>query len=194
VPAETSKAIASIGSASTTSDARGLFETFIPESQRRATLGAQINPQTILRREGDRQRGKLIYFSDGARCRACHEIDDPRESLGPTLQEINKKYARLDELLLHVLQPSQKIEDLYALYAVLTSDGHAMSGMLAEQNEKEVVIRAADKKMTRIARDSIAEIRKLPKSLMPDSILSDLTAQEAADLLEYIQSIGPPSR
>lgn len=194
MPAETAKAAASLGSASTTSDVRGLFETFIPESQRRATLGARIDPQTILSRRGNLQRGKLIFFSDGARCRACHEIDDPRPSLGPTLQEINKKYGRAGELLEHVLQPSQKIEEPYAAYAVLTDDGRSINGMLAEQNEKEVVIRSADKKVTRIARDSIAEMRKSPKSLMPDNILSDLTAQEAADLLEYIQAVGPPKQ
>ena len=31
-------------------------------------------------------------------------------------------------------------------------------------------------------------LRAMDKSLMPDRILSDLTAQEAADLLEYIRS------
>jgi len=192
LPEETAKAAAALGSALNTSDIRGLFETFIPESLRRPTLGTQINPQTILSRRGDQQRGKLIFFSDGARCRACHEIDEPRESLGPSLQEINKKYTRLPEMLEHVLQPSQKIEDPYAAYSVLTSDGRALSGLLAEQGEKEIVIRSADKKTTRIARNQVAEMRKSQKSLMPDNILSDLTAQEAADLLAYIQSLGPP--
>jgi uncharacterized repeat protein (TIGR03806 family) len=192
VSEETAQAAASLGSASSISDVRGLFETFIPESQRRATLGANINSQTILSRQGDRQRGKLIFFSDGARCRACHEIDDPGQSLGPTLQEINKKYANPAELLQHVLQPSLKVDDPHAAYAVLTNDGRAIQGLLAEQNEREIIIKTADKKLTRIARDSIAEMQKSQKSLMPDRILSDLTAQEAADLFEYIQSLGVP--
>ena len=34
------------------SDIRGLFETFVPESKRRATLGANIDPQVILSRQG----------------------------------------------------------------------------------------------------------------------------------------------
>jgi putative heme-binding domain-containing protein len=181
---------AALGSAAPTSDVRGLFETFIPESKRRATLGANIDPQIILSRQGDKQRGKLIFFSDGARCRACHEIDEPNQSLGPTLQEINKKYSRPAELLQQVLQPSLKIDDPFAAYAVLTTDGRAINGLLAEQTDKEVVLKTADKKLARIARGSIAEMQKSPLSLMPDRILSDLTAQEAADLFEYIRSLG----
>ena len=181
---------ASLGSASTTSDVRGLFETFVPESKRRATLGATIDSQSILGRRGDRQRGKLIFFSDGARCRVCHEIDEPSQSLGPTLQEINKKYAKLDELLQHVVQPSLRIDDPYAAWSVITNDGQQLNGLLVEQNEKEIVIKTADKKTVRIARSSVAEMQKSPVSLMPSRILSDLTAQEAADLLEYIRSLG----
>jgi putative heme-binding domain-containing protein len=190
VSQETFDTVASLGSAVVTSDVRGLFETFIPESKRRPTLGPNIDPQIILGRQGDRQRGKLIFFSDGARCRACHEIDDPAQSVGPTLQEINKKYARATELLQHVLQPSLKIDESFAAYAVLTNDGRAINGLLAEQNEKEIVIKTADKKLARIPRDSISEMQKSAVSLMPDRILSDLTAQEAADLFEYIRSLG----
>jgi hypothetical protein len=40
----------------------------------------------------------------------------------------------------------------------------------------------------RLARQDIEDMRKSEKSLMPDGILSDLTAQEAADLFEYIRS------
>jgi putative heme-binding domain-containing protein len=190
LPAKTATTVAELGSASSRGDVRGLFETFLPESRRRATLGANINPQTILARAGDAPRGKLIFFSDGARCRACHEINDRGNSLGPTLQDINKKYARPAELLQHVLQPSLKIEEPYLAYAVLTTDGRAFTGLMADKSDKEVVIRAADRKLIKIPHDSIAELQKSTKSLMPDNILSDLTAQEAADLLAYIQSLG----
>ena len=82
-----------------------------------------------------------------------------------------------------------KIDEPYAAYAVLTHDGRAINGLLAEQSDKEIVIKTADKKLMRLARSSLAEMQKSPVSLMPDRILSDLTAQEAADLFEYIRSI-----
>lgn len=178
------------GSTLAVGDRRGLFETFIPEGQRRPTLGANIDPQTILSRTGDQQRGKLIFFSDGARCRACHEIDDPGQSVGPTLQEINKKYPRLPDLLQHVLQPSLKIDDAFAAYSVLTADGRAVSGLMIEQGNQQITLKSADKKLVKLSRDDIVQLQKSPQSLMPDRIMSDLTAQEASDLLAYIQSLG----
>ncbi|HUY31949.1 MAG TPA: PQQ-dependent sugar dehydrogenase [Pirellulales bacterium] len=168
-------------------DVRGLFETFIPESQRTATLGANIDPQDILNRQGDPERGKLIFFSDGARCRACHEIDDRAKSLGPTLQEITKKYPRPAELIQHAIQPSLKIDEPYAAYTVVTDDGRAWTGLVVEKTEREVVIKTVERQVVRIARKNIDEMLKSEKSLMPDRILSDLTAQEAADLFEYIR-------
>ena len=183
-------AIASVGYASPSSDIRGLVETFLPESQRRRVLGANADPQSILSKSGDQERGKLIFFSDGARCRNCHDLDDRDKSLGPTLQEIVKKYPQPTELLDHVLMPSKKIEDQFAGYVVLTTDGQSISGLLVEQTDKEVVIKTVEKQVVRIARDNIEQMRKSDKSLMPDRILSDLSAQEAADLLAYLRTQG----
>jgi putative heme-binding domain-containing protein len=170
------------------SDVRGLFETFVPESKRRATLGSKIDPQTILSRKGDHQRGKLIFFSDGARCRACHEFDDRSKSLGPTLHEITKKYPKQTDLLQHVLQPSLKVDEPFAAYTIVTADGRVLSGLIVEKNDKQIVLKTPERQLVRLARSDIDEMRKSEKSLMPDGILSDLTAQEAADLFEYIRS------
>ena len=129
--------------------------------------------------------------SAGPDCKStAHEIDDPSQSFGPSLQEINKKYAQLPELLQQVLQPSLKIDEPYAAHVVLTNDGRSISGLLASQNDREIVIKTSEKKLERLSRDAVAEMQKSPKSLMPDRILSDLTAQEAADLFAYLQSLA----
>ncbi|MGH7138378.1 MAG: hypothetical protein ACREHD_21720, partial [Pirellulales bacterium] len=188
VSGEAFRQAVSLGAAAPSSDVRGLFETFVPETQRRATLGPNIDPDLVLRRQGDRQRGKLIYFSDAARCRACHELNDRDKSLGPTLAEINRKYPSRGELLVHVLRPSQKIDDPFAAYQVATTDGRLLSGLLIKQDEREVVLKTVEKQTLVIGRGEIDELTRSPKSLMPEGVLSDLTAQEAADLLEYIRS------
>ena len=190
VSQEDSQLAISIGTKAPTSDIRGLFETFIPESDRRKTLGATVDPQSILGLQGDRERGKLIFYSDGARCRACHEIDDRSKSLGPTLQEINKKYPQPAEMLQHVLQPSLKIEDPVAAFAITVDDGRVLSGLIVETTDAGVVLKTAEKQIVRIPRKNIDEMRKSDKSLMPERILSDLTAQEAADLFEFIRLQG----
>lgn len=191
MPREIADEIIKAGVAAPSGDIRGLFETFIPESQRRATLGPHVDPQTILSLTGDHDRGKLIFFSDGARCRNCHEIDDRSKSLGPTLQEIAKKYPQATDMVQHVLQPSLKVEDVFAGYAAVTDDGRVLSGMIVEQSPETVVLKTLEKHVVRLARKEIEELKKSDKSLMPERILSDLTAQEAADLLAYIRSQTP---
>jgi putative heme-binding domain-containing protein len=178
------------GSRSKRSDIRGLFDHFLPESQRRKTLGPKITPDTILKLTGDTGRGQLIFFSDAARCRACHDATDRVKSTGPTLVEINKKHRRRSDFLDHVLNPSLKIEPPFVTYVVLDTDGRVTTGLLVDDKNDAITLKTAERKTVRIARDNIEEMRKSTRSLMPDRILSDLTAQEAADLISYIRSLG----
>jgi putative heme-binding domain-containing protein len=187
-PAEFNTAV-SLGSKSS-SDISGLFETFIPEPQRRKRLGPNPQPEAILSLDGNVARGKLIFHSDAARCRNCHDISDPGKSLGPTLREINKKYPRRSEMLQHALNPSEKIDDKFAAYLVVTADGRLVTGLLLEQTAQSIQLKTSEGKVLSINADDIDEIQKSKRSLMPEQILSDLTAQEAADLIAYLGSLG----
>jgi putative heme-binding domain-containing protein len=75
-----------------------------------------------------------------------------------------------------------------AAWLAITDDGRQISGLLVEQTDDAVTIKTAEKQLVRFDRATIEELRKSDKSLMPERILSDLTAQEAADLVEYIRS------
>lgn len=174
------------------SDIAGLFETFLPESQRRARLGPKPDPQSILKLTGDVSRGKLIYFSDTARCRNCHEHTDADKSIGPTLADINKKTPQPGEMLLHVLEPSRRIDDKFAAYVVTTTRGQVVSGLLVRESPQEIVLKTAERKIVTIPVSDLDDRQRSPKSLMPDGILSDLTAQEAADLLAYVRAVSSP--
>ena len=58
--------------------------------------------------------------------------------------------------------------------------------VLAKRDEKEVVLRDGQNKEIILAAKNVEELRPSPRSLMPDRQLAGLTAQEAADLLEYL--------
>lgn len=180
-----------LGNSAARTDVQGLFETFLPEAKRRKRLGPHAQPEMILSLTGDAGRGKLIYFSDAGRCRACHDFTDPAKSLGPTLAEINKKYPRPAEMVQHVLQPSAKVEDKFAAYTAVTTQGRVVTGLVLVNNDQHVQLRTQENKIVTIPRDELDELVKSTKSLMPDQILSDLTAQEAADLLEYVRAVAP---
>ena len=177
-----------------TSDIRGIFDDFIPESGRKKTLGRTFDPSIVLNQAGDALRGRLIFFSDAARCRACHHTEEANLSVGPTLKEISKKYVHSSELLQHILQPSLKIDDKFAAWAVVTADGRILSGLLESQSEAEAVLRTADRQLVTVAKLEIEEMNKSTKSLMPDGVLSDLTKDEAADLLAFIRSLSETAK
>ncbi len=63
-------------------------------------------------------------------------------------------------MLQHVLRPSQKIDEPFAAYAIATADGRLLSGLLVEKNDQAVVVKTAEKKLIRIARDDIEELRR----------------------------------
>jgi putative heme-binding domain-containing protein len=179
-----------IGNESQDTHISGLFETFVPEASRRARLSLNFDPEVILSRIGNSVRGKLLFSSNSVLCKTCHDTVDQSQSFGATLLEINKKHKQRSELLQHVLNPSMQIDEPFAGYSVLTKEGNMIIGLLVEKTDEAVVIKTLDRKLVRIPTEQVEEIEKSSQSLMPIGILSSLTAQEAADLLEYISSIG----
>ena len=141
----------------------------------------------LLAVKGVSSRGKLIFYSDGARRRNCHDLYDASRSTGPTLTEIRTKYKQTGELLQQILKPSLKVEEKFAMWTIITDKGRVNSGLIVSQSDEEIVLKTAERKSVRIPKSEIDELKKSPKSLMPEGVLSDLTEQEAADLLAWLR-------
>jgi putative heme-binding domain-containing protein len=93
-------------------------------------------------------------------------------------------------MLTHILKPSLKVDEKFAMWVVITQTGRVYSGLLVSQNDEAVVLKTADRKTVRVAQSQIDVMQKSSQSLMPEGILSDQTAQEAADLLAWFSSEG----
>ncbi len=169
------------------SDMRGLFETFLPDSETRKVLGPMIDPDLILRTEGDAARGELIYFSDSVTCKTCHPLGGKERPVGPDLRGVGKKYPRVD-MLRHILKPSFEVAPEFATYLLVEESGATHTGVLTRQTDTEVVLTTAARETVRVAAADVKLLSKQSKSLMPELLLRDLTAQEASDLLEFLLS------
>ena len=171
------------------SQIRDLFERFVPEQERPKRLGSVIKPEQILALKGDAQRGRQLFFkSTVLQCVNCHRIAGTGSKLGPDLTEMGKKYSRA-QILESILEPSKFIDPKYIAYFVETTDGQVQTGLLAEKNDKEVVLRNAGDKEFRIPAKKVATLAPQSKSLMPELLLRDLTAEQAADLLEFLAGL-----
>jgi putative heme-binding domain-containing protein len=121
-------------------------------------------------------------------CRNCHRIGEAGTPVGPDLTSIAKQRTRA-ELLESILDPSRKIDPKFVTYVVETKAGQVHTGLLVERTPDRVTLRAADNKPIDVAAADIEQLVPQQRSLMPDLLFRDLTADQLADLLAYLESL-----
>jgi putative membrane-bound dehydrogenase-like protein len=189
LPAELTTRVVSRAGSHPDANVRALFEKYLPEDQRPRKLGDAIKPEEILALQGRARRGQRIFSqSTAAQCKNCHTTDGKGGMMGPDLSAIGKKYERA-ALLETILKPSKAISHEYVPYMVTTADGRVFIGHLQSKDDKEVVLVDAQSKTIRIPAENVEEITEQRISLMPELVLKEVTAQDAADLLAYLVSL-----
>jgi putative heme-binding domain-containing protein len=167
---------------------RALFEGYLPQAEPAARkLGSSPRPRTILALAGDAGRGEKLFWSATLNCGSCHKVGARGTALGPDLSVIGKQRGR-EDLLESILDPSRRIEPKYAAYVAQTADGRSLTGLLIRRDDSSVVLRDAQNKEMVLAVRDVEVLQPARLSLMPAGQLAGLTAQQAADLLEYLVS------
>lgn len=167
-------------------EVRDLFERFLPESERVERIGDSVNVDAILALDGNASRGRALFLEgNAAQCRNCHRMGGKGQLLGPDLDAIGLKYPK-PEMLEHIVNPSKRVEPEYVSYLLETSTGLLYSGMLIERNDQAIELKDAQNKTIRVEATEVEQFAPQSQSLMPEGLLSPLTPQEAADLLEYL--------
>jgi putative heme-binding domain-containing protein len=168
---------------------RDLFEGYLPSDARKERkLGSNPRPRAVLALKGDSRRGENLFWSQPIQCGGCHRIGDRGTPVGPDLSTIGKLRSR-EDLLDSLLEPSRRIEPKHATYVAATADGVSLTGLLVKRDEKWVILRDNKGKEIVLAAKDVEDLRPSRLSLMPDGQLADLTAQEAADLIQYLYSL-----
>lgn len=168
---------------------RDLFEQFLPAERRVRRLGSMVRAEQLLAMTGDPIRGRELFLHNaGVGCRNCHRVGEIGGKLGPDLTLIAGKYSRA-QLLDSILEPSKVIDPKYVSYVVHTNDGQVHSGLLSDRTQQEVVLRNARDEVVRIPLETVEEIAPQRQSIMPELLLKDMTAEQVADLLEFLAGL-----
>jgi putative heme-binding domain-containing protein len=101
------------------------------------------------------------------------------------LSTIGKLRTR-DDLLGSLLEPSRRIEPNFAAFLARTADGQVTTGLVVKRDDKQVVLRDAQNKEIVLPAADVEQLLPSRLSLMPDGQVAGLSAQEAADLVEYL--------
>lgn len=168
---------------------RDLFETFLPLDQRPRRLGSIVHLDQVLSLVGDAERGKnLFHATTSVTCVNCHRIEQTGKDVGPDLTNIGKKLNRA-QLLESILEPAKSIDPKYVTWIAETDDGRVLAGILVEKTEDVVVLRDVQGVVHNVDAEAIEQLLPQQKSMMPELLAQDLTAQQLADLIEYLFSL-----
>jgi putative heme-binding domain-containing protein len=171
---------------------RDLYERFLPPEKIASRLGPTIDPQAILSLTGDAGRGREVFFGSAggaastSLCAQCHQVGGKGESFGPDLSHVATKYDRA-KLLEQVVEPSKVIDPQFVTHVARTAKGEDFVGLLVRRDDREVVLKdAQQKKEIRLPASDVKRLVAQTVSVMPENLLSGLTAQQAADLVEFL--------
>ena len=131
---------------------------------------------------GDSTRGKELYIKH---CAVCHTLHGEGNKVGPDLTTANRKDRAA--LLANLVDPSAVIRREFLNYAVQTSSGQILTGLLAEQDAGGITILDAKNQRIKLPRDQVESIGESNVSLMPEKILDALSPQELRDLFGYLE-------
>lgn len=189
VPSSTVPVVVEAGCKHSESTIRDLFEQFLPLEQRIKRIGTAANPKQILALTGDAEKGKRFFFeASGVSCKNCHRVQIDGKQVGPDLTTIGKKLSR-SEILESILEPSKRIDPQFVTYLAELNDGRLLTGLLVHKDEHEVVLKEAQDKVVKLPTKSIEQLVPQGVSLMPESLFREMTAQQLADLVEYLSHL-----
>ncbi|MCC7009574.1 MAG: c-type cytochrome [Acidobacteria bacterium] len=135
---------------------------------------------------GRAAEGRKVYDTDAA-CAACHSLGDGRRTLGPDLSKIGEKYGK-QAMLDDILNPNGAIGPEYITTVFTMKNGSSVSGLITGETATEVTI-AVGTESQRLAKSEIASRRPVQVSSMPEGLLSNLSLQQIADLLEFLSTL-----
>jgi putative membrane-bound dehydrogenase-like protein len=135
--------------------------------------------------KADSARGKAVFKKT---CATCHRLENEGVEVGPDLLSALRNKSK-EQLLSDILDPSREVDPRYINYLVTTKAGRTFSGMIAAETASSLTLRRAEKAEDTILRSQIEDIQATTKSVMPEGLEMQLTKQDVADVIAYLQAV-----
>jgi len=136
----------------------------------------------------DAVKGKAVFKKT---CSTCHRLEDVGVEVGPDLLSALRNKTP-ETLLVDIFDPSREVDPRFINYVVNNKTGRVFTGMIAAETSSSITLRRAERAEDTILRDQIDDIQATAKSLMPENLELQLSKQDVADLIAYLQSVAVP--
>jgi putative membrane-bound dehydrogenase-like protein len=135
---------------------------------------------------GSPNRGQSVFFGKTTACASCHAVKGTGAHVGPDLSKIASIRSARD-LLESLVFPSASFARGYEPFIVQTKSNQVHSGVMAGETADSIVLRTPAE--VRIPRSTVKIIRQDRVSIMPQGLEAQLSKEELADLLAFLQSL-----
>ncbi|HEV3439488.1 MAG TPA: PVC-type heme-binding CxxCH protein [Gemmata sp.] len=128
-------------------------------------------------------RGKLVFETN---CAKCHKFEGKGAEVGPPLEGAARD---IEYILVNVLDPNRVVGAPYFVRTARLLDETVFQGVLAEEDEKTITLKLENAVLKKIKKvDLNGPVQISEKSLMPEGLGYNMTAQDFRDLVRYLMA------
>jgi putative membrane-bound dehydrogenase-like protein len=139
--------------------------------------------RSALALEANADRGRQVFRKH---CATCHRLESEGHDVGPDLRSAVRDKSG-EYLLIAILDPSREVDPRYLNYVVTTKKGQTITGLISADTSSSVTLRRGEGAEDTILRSQIETIEATAKSVMPEGLELQLSRQDVADLIAYLQ-------
>jgi putative heme-binding domain-containing protein len=150
------------------------------------SLGFEKTLAAVTAAKGDVAKGAEVFGR--LACANCHTVSAAEAPKGPFLGGIGARYNRA-ELCESVLKPNAKIAQGFETQWFKPSKGDVIEGFVTRESGDEVELRNVQGETLVLKKAAVERRGKRDFSTMPEGLAANLTAEELADLLAYVESL-----
>ncbi|RCS40713.1 heme-binding protein [Bremerella cremea] len=158
-----------------------------PAGPKVGTIDPEEVVKLVVATKGDAARGEPLFAK--LTCNKCHTVDPKETPRGPYLPQVAKTYKR-DQLTESIVLPSKSLAQGFVTNIFQMEDGRLLSGFITFEGPDKIVIRDNQGNEITLNPDEIEGQKKDEVSVMPIGLANEVTVQELADLVTYLESLA----
>jgi putative heme-binding domain-containing protein len=132
----------------------------------------------------DETHGRKLFEKH---CAVCHKLENVGHSVGADLSALSDR--SFESLSVAMLDPNKAVEDKFLEYIGVLQDGRQQRGMLASESTSSITLVGQEAKQFDVLRSEIESLAATGKSLMPEGLEKDISMQDFADLIGFLQKL-----
>ena len=136
---------------------------------------------------GDPLKGRAMWAKN---CVVCHYFRGEGATVGPNLAALTDKTP--EDFLVAILDPNDAVEPRFTAYNIETKDGRSITGVMKTETATTMTVALAGGNTETILRSDVEEIRASGRSLMPEGLEQNMSQQDLANLIAYLNSAPHP--